>query len=972
MGDLECQRMIQLSDLLGLLQGVKHQGGDKYLAKCPCHDDNRASLSVSMGEDRILLHCFAGCAYEDILKKIGVDWRDLVSPEKLQELDAQRKGGTRRQSKPRQPKPTASMREEGGRAVPMAQPAKEKRPADLSALKVGGEYVHKATLPDGSVGLVHEPITDCYVYEDADGRPFLRVFRTKEKSFPVIHEDGGQWYWGDGGHAHVLYRLPEVLKAIANDKMVYLVEGEKDVETICAWGLVGTTNKGGAGKWDEILSERLRGARVAIVPDIDEPGRKHAHKVARALAGVAKEVRIVNLARQTETELPPKGDISDLYEALGHGKAKLVFDALVEHSPVLSRVVSDEDYEAYFDGIPGCQVRSACISSVSGDGTTRQLSNFVALPVEQVVVDDGGGRQKYMLTIRGWSATGLPLRTLTIPLSEFESMRWALNEWGIYANISEVTGAMSKLRRIIQEAGMRAVVHKTLYTHTGWRRIDGKLCYLHGTGAIGADNIAVQLDFGLERYSLDGLRSGELMIMDRDAARVLCQSATLRVLRVAGLRVGVPVVGFMFLTPLRYFLEQRGHRPSFVPYLAGTTGYGKSTFVTLALNHFGYDFSYEGSQPASFDDSISAMAQKLFCLKDMPLLIDDFKRQTDPARERQQKALEEVVIRMVGDGLKRSRMTSEMTAQQDRPARGLCIQTGEELPQVTSSSVARLYVIELKAGEVPVPDGKASALQQERIIEMSELWQLAREGALNESMKGYIEWLIAQEDGLPERLEHELESLRQEAAKSLTSSHARLPSAIAYLMLGISMMLGYMSAPGGMLADTPEVAESLRRQCWEAILGNASDQAKSMRDEKPTAVFMTTLRELLQSGRNMVETLGRVSQVLPRDVIGYRDNDFYYLVPGEVFGAVQKSLLAQGDSLNIGKTTLMRQLIDEGIACADPGGKTTQQINRGGVHGRFLVLPRHIVDETPQVVKMEQGSFLKVDPDDNPFGGDDA
>jgi hypothetical protein len=40
--------------------------GKQWIARCPAHEDNRPSLSITVGEDRVLLHCFAGCKYEAI------------------------------------------------------------------------------------------------------------------------------------------------------------------------------------------------------------------------------------------------------------------------------------------------------------------------------------------------------------------------------------------------------------------------------------------------------------------------------------------------------------------------------------------------------------------------------------------------------------------------------------------------------------------------------------------------------------------------------------------------------------------------------------------------------------------------------------------------------------------------------------------------------------------------------------------
>ena len=102
----------------------------------------------------------------------------------------------------------------------------------------------------------------------------------------------------------VPYRFPKTLKAEA----VYLPEGEKDVHTLEAWGLVASCNPGGSGNshlyagW----ADYFRGQHIVILPDNDGPGRKHAAAVAAALLSVAASVRIVELPG-----LPAKGDVTD-------------------------------------------------------------------------------------------------------------------------------------------------------------------------------------------------------------------------------------------------------------------------------------------------------------------------------------------------------------------------------------------------------------------------------------------------------------------------------------------------------------------------------------------------------------------------------------------------------------------------------------------------------------------------------------
>nr|MDQ3820087.1 AAA family ATPase [Acidobacteriota bacterium] len=87
---------------------------------------------------------------------------------------------------------------------------------------------------------------------------------------------------------------------------VFIVEGEKDCDYLASLGLLATTNAGGAGKWRNEYNEALRDRHVIILPDNDDPGRKHAQTVASSLYGIAKSVRILELP-----DLPPKGDVSD-------------------------------------------------------------------------------------------------------------------------------------------------------------------------------------------------------------------------------------------------------------------------------------------------------------------------------------------------------------------------------------------------------------------------------------------------------------------------------------------------------------------------------------------------------------------------------------------------------------------------------------------------------------------------------------
>ena len=147
-----------------------------------------------------------------------------------------------------------------------------------------------------------------YIYELADGTPYLQVRRDSNKAFKQRHWTGSQWAWGKPEGPKVPYRLPELLAA----DTVFIVEGEKDADALTERGIVATTSSEGAGKWTADLNNWFKGRTVYILPDNDKPGRDHARQVAENLHGIASEVRIVDLPG-----LPEKGDVSDWLEGGG-------------------------------------------------------------------------------------------------------------------------------------------------------------------------------------------------------------------------------------------------------------------------------------------------------------------------------------------------------------------------------------------------------------------------------------------------------------------------------------------------------------------------------------------------------------------------------------------------------------------------------------------------------------------------------
>lgn len=135
-------------------------------------------------------------------------------------------------------------------------------------------------------------IVATYDYKDENGNLKYQAVRMEPKSFRQRQPDGqGGWKWTMDGITRVLYRLAEVLLASS----VWIVEGEKDADTMVALGFVATCNVGGAGKWLASYSDCLNAKEVIVIPDNDAPGKDHAVKITESLSGKAASLKIVEM-----------------------------------------------------------------------------------------------------------------------------------------------------------------------------------------------------------------------------------------------------------------------------------------------------------------------------------------------------------------------------------------------------------------------------------------------------------------------------------------------------------------------------------------------------------------------------------------------------------------------------------------------------------------------------------------------------
>ena len=865
----------KLTDILNRLQGVK-QSREGYTALCPAHDDRKPSLSIKLADNEtILLYCHAGCTIADICKALGIEEKDLF--------------------------PTT--------VKPMKQKQNNKKPK---------------TAP---------PPT--YIYHDQDGQVLFGVIRKPGKKFAQCRPHGNGWIYGLDGIQPVPYRLPELLQALKQGKTVFIPEGEKDVDNLVANGLTATTNPMGAGKWRNDYSDYLKDADVVILPDNDEPGLRHAEQVAKSLHGKAKSIKVIELPGLAE-----KGDVSDWLHAGGTKEElmKLVDETpLWEPKPEVDTSNNEKLPEIYISWLEDFkktryvidEYGRLCHKKTTKDNISylEPIANFLARPTREIIRDNGL-EQEMTFEVEGLLSGGIPLPRITIPAKELFSMNWIPEKWGLKPNMEPGQGSKDKMRHAIQSLS-RNIKQETIYTHLGWRKVNGKWIYLHAGGAVGADGVQVDPDEdNLHRYILP------------DAGEVDYREVLLSILNIAPDTITVPQLALVFLAPLCEPLRMAKIEPAFVLWVRGQSGTGKSTLAALFLSFFG-DFTGK-SLPASFKDTANAIEKKAFAVKDSILVIDDFHPTGDKGSKQKMQQIAQQIMRGYGDRTGRARLKSDSSSRKAFRPRGLAMVTGEDIPEAGESTTARYLTVEINRGDINLD--KLTHLQAET-------------KDLGKFMRSYLEWLAPQMDDLPRKLKEKFLAYRHQARTS--DQHGRLPEAVAWLQLGLETGLQYCLDKGAITTEEMAAALSESRSIFITL---AKEQNRLLTGERPTEKFLTLLSEMMLA--KMVKTIPLSGSQTTDDLIakddgfiGWHDHEFYYLKTELVWKAISSFCNQQGSQFPVSQNTLWKHLRTDRIIYADSDRPArVKKIN--GRPERVLFLHKKFVEQIELESAKEKPSDL--------------
>ncbi len=557
---------------------------------------------------------------------------------------------------------------------------------------------------------------------------------------------------------------------------------------------------------------------------------------------------------------------------------------------------------------------------------TDPLCNFTAQIDEEITLDDGMESRKALL-LTGTLASGEPLPACPVPAHQFACMNWITGSWGTRAIFGAGAGCKDHIRAAIQNLSLDAgcTTYRHTYQHTGWRKIDGRHCYLTKGGAITAegliDSVSVELETALKDYQLPAPPEAETL-------PDLIKKALI-VLELAPDEIAVPVL----FAPFRAVLAVLQPCDNSL-FFEGQTGTQKTELTALAQSFFGAGF-HGKNLPGSWSSTANALERTSFLTSASIFVVDDFNptgTQIDMSRYHREA---DRLFRAAGNQAGRSRMNADGSTKNAYYPRGLIVSSGETIPDGHSLR-ARLLIAEVQPGDV-------------NLSVLTTCQQYASDGVFASLLSGFISWVTQELDSRQDYypLEDEFKAFAQIERDRLrqgpeTIAHDRTPDIIGQWLATENMFRRFAT----WARLDPDTLGTVNDRARAAFINLGKMQAQHQKDADPTSRFLELLRACLSGGYahiNAIDGKAPMQAALwgwstctdfgaerayqwQGALIGWIDGQNLYLKPDETYKVIAEYNSSQRSAALPGEKTLWKRLKDKGIICNADQGKSTRKI----------------------------------------------
>ena len=523
------QARADVVEVIGRYVQLRKQGSS-HLGLCPFHDDRNPSMSVSA--ERGTFKCFScgkqGDAIAFVMEREGVSFVEAV--EKILGRAPAPEAPATATVTPRQQQPRP-LRDGDGEAV---QPV----PVDAPAPDLGH--------------FRHGQPSSVWSYRKATGELLFHVVRFdtaggRKQILPLTFRrfaDGtARWDWKGLPSPRPLYALDQL--ATRPDAPVIVVEGEKVAEAVqrAIPAAVVTTWPNGSNADGQADWGPLRGRRVLVCPDNDDPGRQVAKRIAARLHAAGCAVKVL----QVPEGKPDGWDLADA-AAEGLNLAQLVREGARTYDPPTEAGPEKPD---------------------TGAGRDREWQPFLPLGYRENQLFFLEYRSKQVFAYTAAALTDNNLMTLA-----------PLDYWETNYPSKEGFNRKHAVNALVAYCYNAGVYDPRRIRGRGAWRDNGRIVFHHGDGLMVDGTPADVMDIDSRYVYQIGLalvRPSQQKLTVEEARLIAGWPRHLNWIRPASARL---LAGWMALAPICGALRWRPHI-----WLTGSAGSGKSTILDKYLAH---------------------------------------------------------------------------------------------------------------------------------------------------------------------------------------------------------------------------------------------------------------------------------------------------------------------------------------------------------------------------------------------------
>jgi len=519
-----------------------------------------------------------------------------------------------------------------------------------------------------------------------------------------------------------------------------------------------------------------------------------------------------------------------------------------------------------------------------------KLANFNAKIVSEQIETDGSLEEQRVFEIE-CELNGRKF-TIRVPSSKFTAMAWPTAMLGAEAIV--YPGKEGQARCAIQSLS-RNIRQMTVYTHTGWREIDGKMSYLHSGGAITPEGNRTDVTVRLP----DSLR---LFFLPEPPDLKKCQpafQAVLDLMTAFPLSHTVPMLGSILGSVLGSV--------NYSFYITGTSGTFKSELTAIGQSFFGSGFDSQHF-PANWNDTVNSILAKMFAAKDSWMVIDDFVPIGQKSYDDKLHAKAEVVFRAAANRSGRGRANVDGSDRSSKEPRCLAASSGEDLPK-GGSLQNRLLIDSIKPGDI---DPKTLTIIQ----------QMSRAGRFAEAMAAFIHFIASDYANIIEAFNKDRLALRDNLLKKQANKgHTRQPTTLTHLAASWRV---WLKAAVARKAMTEKDAKKHWATIWRTLVDTVESQKKQQSTKHVAEHFIDLVTSALSSNAAHLMTpdndepddsgtWGWFRSAPMGKKIGWIDNDIVYLEMATAWSVANMMGLAAGEGLQVGPKALTERLDEKGL-----------------------------------------------------------